>query len=143
MSKVNKKEVGAIISFKDIHLIEFKLNENNFDSTNPNEFKFQINVECHADKIKHLLLLTLKIEISNDKPENILGYISMRCIYEITNFDDVITFNKNGIVEIPDNLIVIINSISLSTARGVMYSTFKGTRLHGAILPILDPKVIR
>jgi uncharacterized protein YbbC (DUF1343 family) len=34
----------------------------------------------------------------------------------------------------------MLNSISLSTTRGAMFSTFKGTFLHGAVLPIIDPK---
>jgi hypothetical protein len=34
----------------------------------------------------------------------------------------------------------MLNRISISTTRGAMFSTFKGTFLHAAILPIVDPK---
>ena len=42
--------------------------------------------------------------------------------------------------ELPTDIIVTINSISISTIRGIMFSTFKGTYLHNAFLPIIDPK---
>jgi hypothetical protein len=41
--------------------------------------------------------------------------------------------------EIPEFFNTTINSISLSTIRGIMYSHFKGTFLHNTILPIVNP----
>ena len=42
-------------------------------------------------------------------------------------------------IDIPENFIITINSVALSTTRGLMFSLFKGTFLQGAILPLLDP----
>lgn len=42
-------------------------------------------------------------------------------------------------VSFPDNILVTFNSISISTMRGLMFAQFKGTFLHNAILPIIDP----
>ena len=42
--------------------------------------------------------------------------------------------------ELPDGLADILNSVALSTARGIMFSEFKGTLLHHAFLPIVDVK---
>ncbi|MBL0073688.1 MAG: hypothetical protein IPP34_18540 [Bacteroidetes bacterium] len=67
------------------------------------------------------------------------GALSVSCIFEILNFEDVIKVEADGKVNIPPRLIETLNIISISTTRGVMFSTFKGT-LHGAVLPIIDPK---
>jgi hypothetical protein len=61
-------------------------------------------------------------------------------IYEILNFVDVIKISTDGKLDIPQALIEVLNSISISTTRGVMFSTFKGTFLHNAVLPIIDPR---
>jgi hypothetical protein len=66
--------------------------------------------------------------------------LSVSCIFEIANFEDVIKLEADGKVNIPQSLIETFNIISISTTRGVMFSTFKGTFLHGAVLPIIDPK---
>ena len=38
-----------------------------------------------------------------------------------------------------DIFISTLNSISISTTRGMMFSAFRGTFLHNAILPLIDP----
>jgi hypothetical protein len=43
-------------------------------------------------------------------------------------------------VKLPSDIIIAMNSISISTIRGIMFSTFKGTYLHNAFLPVIDPK---
>ncbi len=37
-------------------------------------------------------------------------------------------------------IIIAMNSISISTLRGIMFSTLKGAYLRNAILPVIDPK---
>jgi hypothetical protein len=80
------------------------------------------------------------VEIKNDDHSVVLGSLSVSCIFEILNFEDVIKVEADGKVNIPQRLIETLNIISVSTTRGVMFSTFKGTFLHGAVLPIIDPK---
>ena len=49
-------------------------------------------------------------------------------------------FNKqHTLVDLPQEFITLLNSIALSTTRGVMFSQFRGTVLHNAILPIIAP----
>lgn len=56
------------------------------------------------------------------------------------NFNEVIHADAEGIVTLPQDLADILNSISISTTRGLMFSAFKETFLHNAFLPIIDPK---
>ena len=59
-------------------------------------------------------------------------------IFEVENFADFIN-EENGDVNLPEILSNSLNSITLSTVRGLMFSGFKGTFLHNAILPVIDP----
>jgi hypothetical protein len=66
-------------------------------------------------------------------------HYGLRCIYSISKFDDVIKMNAEGKLEIPQPLAELLNAVSVSTARGAMFSAFKGTFLHNALLPMVEP----
>lgn len=104
------------------------------------KFNFKIQIESRADATKKLIFVIVNVEIRNDDQSLILGSLSVSCIFEIANFEELIKIKSDGKIEIPQPLIDILNSISISTVRGVMFSTFKGTFLHNAFLPIIDPK---
>ncbi|MEY4029960.1 MAG: hypothetical protein RJA90_1159 [Bacteroidota bacterium] len=87
-----------------------------------------------------LVFVIVHIDIKNDGHSEVLGALSVSCIFDIVNFEDVIKIEADGKVNIPQRLIETLNIISISTTRGVMFSTFKGTFLHSAILPIIDPQ---
>jgi hypothetical protein len=99
-------------------------------------------MEVKVDPINRLLFIVVNISIQSEDTKIILGGVSTSCIFEILNFEEVIKLANNGKYDIPKILLDTLNAISLSTTRGVMYSTFRGTFLHNAILPIIYPNQI-
>ncbi|MDD2385737.1 MAG: hypothetical protein PHP52_03030 [Bacteroidales bacterium] len=65
--------------------------------------------------------------------------MKINCIFKI---EDLVNYcdSKTKKVNLPDTIVTTLNSIAISTCRGVMASHFQGTMLHNAILPLLDPK---
>lgn len=142
MTKIENKEFNAEIQIKAIEQLNssLRLPENpNAPLTN---FNFNIGIESRADVENKIVFVIVNVEVKNDDHSVDLGMLSVSCIFEIGNFEEVIKI-ENGKVNIPEKLIETLNIISISTTRGVMFSTFKGTFLHGAVLPIIDPKQIR
>ena len=86
------------------------------------------------------MFVIVSVEIRSEDQNHILGSLAVSCIYSIVNFDEVIKIEADGKLDIPQPLVEILNSISISTTRGVMFSAFKGTFLHNAFLPIVDPR---
>lgn len=128
------------LQIKGIELLNFSLNlPSNLNKPITN-FNFNIEIESRADAANKLVFVIVKVEIKNDKHLELLGEMSVSCIFQISNFESVLKLEENGKVIIPQPLIETLNSISISTVRGVMYASFKGTLLHGAILPIIDQK---
>jgi hypothetical protein len=78
------------------------------------------------------------VEILHEDKATLLASLKASCIYEIANFNDFLTKGTNQ-VTFPESVVVTFNSITISTVRGLMFSQFKGTHLHTAILPIIDP----
>jgi preprotein translocase subunit SecB len=139
MTKIENKDLNVEMRLKAIELLNGSLQLPNA----PNDitaFNFNIRIESKVDAPNKLVFVIVHIEIKNDDRSLLLGALSVSCIFEIANFDELIKIDENGKFDISHLLIETLNIISISTTRGVMFSTFKGTFLHGAVLPIIDPK---
>ncbi|MBL7904018.1 MAG: hypothetical protein JNL22_03250 [Bacteroidales bacterium] len=140
MVKIENKDFNVELQIKAIELLNVSLNL----PANPNvpvtNFNFNIGIESLADTVNKLVFVIVHVGIKNDDHSVDLGELSVSCIFEIVNFEDVIKVEADGKINIPHRLIETLNNISVSTTRGVMFSTFKGTFLHGAVLPVVDTK---
>lgn len=128
------------IQLKGIELLGINQHIPNSGTINPRNFKFNINIETKVDALNKLLFAIVHVEILTEDQSLALGAISVSCIFELKNFDELIKTETSGKIALPQQLVDIINSISISTTRGVMFASFKGTPLHNAFLPIIEPK---
>jgi hypothetical protein len=140
MSQIKHTDLAADLQLKAIELLNGSINLPSVPNIQLTNFNFNISLESKADRENKLVFVIVSIEIRNEDQTNILGSLSISCIYNVGNFEEVIIIDPAGNLHIPQPLIEILNSISISTARGVLFSTFKGTFLHNAFLPIIDPK---
>ncbi|TVR81953.1 MAG: hypothetical protein EA412_02285 [Chitinophagaceae bacterium] len=140
MAKIKNKDFNVEMQIRAIELLNSSLNLPANPNTPETNFNFNISIESRADADNKLVFVIVHVEIKNDDHSVVLGTLSVSCIFEIANFEDLIKVDADGKVNIPQHLIETLNIISISTTRGVMFSTFKGTFLHGAVLPIINPK---
>lgn len=68
------------------------------------------------------------------------GEIIVNNIFSIKDLEILTEKKEEAKTSIQQNIIELLSSISISTTRGVMAATFKGTYLHNAVLPVVDPK---
>jgi hypothetical protein len=134
------KSFSAEIKFTGIELLKSAINIPSSQDIPLNNFNFNINIESKGDAEKKLLFVIVNVEVKSFDQKEILGLIITSCIYEITKFTEFVEVDSNGAMIINPQLVEILNSISISTTRGAMFTMFKGTYLHQAILPIIDPK---
>lgn len=140
MSQIDHKEFTVDLQLKSIELLRSLINLPVKAEMPLTSFNFNINLESRADASNKVLFVIVSVDIRSEDQSHILGSLSASCIYGISNFDEVVKFDTNGKLEIHQGLAEIVNSISISTIRGMMYSAFKGTFLHNAFLPIVDPR---
>ena len=67
-----------------------------------------------------------------------LAFFKTICLFEFPEFDAHFTKREDNNFDIPVDLEIMLKSVSISTARGVVFSELRGTYLHGAILPLID-----
>ena len=103
-------------------------------------FNFGVGVEARLNAEEKLLFVVSTVEIRNDDSSVLLADIKTSCVFAIKNFDEHVKQSASGKLEINQYLLNTLNMVSISTTRGIMFTTFKGTCVHNAILPVIDPK---
>lgn len=141
MSVTTKKKPEIAINFqlKGIELLEACLNHPKQTIPDLKVFHFDMKLEHKLNIENKIIAVVIYVDLFNVQRDVKLGSITSSCIFEIANFTDFLDLKTNN-VNLPDDFLITINSITISTARGIMFNQFKGTFLHNAILPIVDPK---
>lgn len=106
-----------------------------------NEFQFEIKLNQNINPDQKVIVVICTIEVYGRNKQFRLGNIRIACHYQVPGLEN---FRKNKKkYDIPEILSTTLNSITLSTARGCMFFQFKGTFLHFAVLPVMDPKSLK
>lgn len=130
-------EQNSSFRLKNIELLQSSLSAIDYAISMDTIFKFNINIEHLVIINENCIAVKPNVEIFTEKNDFILGKLSSSLIFEFENLAGYVVDKE---VKLPSDIIVAINSISISTIRGIMFSTFKGTYLHNAFLPVIDPK---
>ena len=73
------------------------------------------------------------------KRKELLAEVNINIFYVVENIKNFEN-KKEKKMEFPEDFSIALNSVSISTLRGIMFSQFRGTYLHNAFLPIVNPK---
>lgn len=124
---------------KGIDLVSFT-----YDTPQPpiltGQIQFNVTLELSANPDQKIYVVKVIVSVLSEDFSLQYANQVINCYYEISNFDEVIKTKGQSFDYINQVLIETTNSISVSTARGILFSNCRGTFLHNAILPIMDPK---
>lgn len=123
--------------FRNIDILEFSfVHPRQLIPVNAN-FRFETKIEHKVNFEEKIILVVSSFEIYCEDFNAKVGNAVISCVYSIENIDDFRN-EKNEFV-LPESLLTMFNSISISTCRGVLFTLFRGTPLHTVILPIINP----
>lgn len=139
------EEKNDLMSFqlRAIELHERSLVKPSVPGFTVSNFHFNISIESNVDTTQKLVLVVTKVKIFADDQTTELGSLTSACVFSLGNFDEAVKIQPNNSFELPEGLPDLLNSIALSTTRGILFSEFKGTLLHHAFLPIIDVKSLK
>jgi hypothetical protein len=100
-------------------------------------FNFDIKAESRLNPPQKNIFIIVDINVRELNGEVILASITIACIFEVENFDEIIKKQNDTTFSVPTDLDNLLKTISISTARGVLYSELRGTYIGNAILPIV------
>ncbi len=119
---------------RNIDILEFSFKNPEKEITQETVFRFDTRIEHFIDTTNKLINIVSSFQIYCDELDRILGEARISIHYQIEDFE--ITESNN----LPEQFLLMLNSISLSTCRGVLFALFRGTPLHSVILPVINPK---
>jgi transcriptional regulator with XRE-family HTH domain len=144
-SKIRKEKTnkGYPVKLKALEVIDFSIACPQKHKSETKEFNFNINIEHRINKERKFVFVIVSVDIIHEDKETNLGNLKVSCNFEIPDLDKFIESGKPDRSRLPQEIIENLNSASLSTTRGIMFSQFKGTFLHNAVLPLIDTKAFK
>lgn len=127
-------------SLKSIELREVHINQMPVEEEAASGLNFNVNLENLVNEENGFILSQVMVTIATQRSAVQVGKITTALTYFLAEHKSFLEKNDQGMVSIPPDLLAILNGIAISTTRGMMFDMFKGTPLHGAILPLLDVK---
>lgn len=106
----------------------------------PNDviFSFDITQEQRINVEKEFVIVICDIKtFPQGNTEIKLGRFRSSCIFKVKDLKNFIS--KENKINLPEDFIITVNSVAISTTRGLMFSLFNGTFLQGALLPLVNP----
>lgn len=140
MAKQVKTEYPTGIKLTGIELLSSSLSRPELAGTDQGIFLFNVRIIHDVAREKKLVFVIAHVDIDSLEDKKNVGSIAVSLIFNIDNFEEVVTMRDDQNFTLTVELKDVLNSIAISTTRGVMFSTFKGTYLHNAVLPIVDPR---
>jgi hypothetical protein len=135
------EQINVNFQLKGIELLAINLNQPQISLPLERVYNFNINIEQRINIEEKLVIVTTSIELIYEGDNQCHASIKVSCIFLVENIQDFYSATNNQ-VKLPDQFIITLNSISLSTARGIMFSQFKGTFMHNVFLPIVNPAAV-
>ncbi len=100
-------------------------------------FNFEVKTQTVPDSLQHLIITFISVQVTRIHTTDIFARLLVGIGYLLENFEETIENDEEGKYMIPPDLEGTLKQISISTIRGIMFSEFRGTQLHGAVLPII------
>lgn len=134
----SKKEENIEFQLINIEILGSEIKSPKEPLPNNTVFSFDIALEQRFNVEQELIFVICDITtFPQENPEQKFGNYRSSCVFKVNDLSKYITENKK--INLSENFTTTINSVAISTTRGLMFSMFKGTFLQGAILPLLDP----
>jgi hypothetical protein len=141
MESNTEKQTQIGFSLLTIEILEFSLFFEEKVLPQLKTFHYNLNLEQKIIEEKSMVIVTTSVGILHEDKETMLAKVKVNFAFNIQNMDKVMV-KENENLRLPKEIDMVLNSISISTVRGIMFSLFRGTLLHGAILPIVDPAAL-
>lgn len=132
-----KKEKQINFQLKGIELLDVLIKHPKQALPANTSFHFNINLKHKINAENKLVFVISSIKVLLEDKKTELALLTVSCIYNVPEIEKFFE-QETKQVKFPNEFVIKLNTVSLSTTRGVMFSEFKGTFLHNAYLPLID-----
>ena len=136
--------VAVGFQIKAIRVNSFAVNEAAFNPEIDVGFGVSVQHLFDTGMNEHVVQVELSAGHSPDQPPLIVLHVE--CQYQLTGYQDwfnTLPDEQRTLGTLPQGLAMALNSISISTVRGILFERLRGTDLQHIVLPIIDPSVFQ
>ena len=137
----NQENQPVTYRISALELLNLEIKHPKQDQMDLNTFHFDLKLQHRINAEKNLVFVITTINILDKDKTTQVGHMETSCIFHVENFNDYI--GEDNQARFPDSFIAEINAMAISTTRGIMFSEFKGTFLHKAVLPVFKNEQLR
>lgn len=105
------------------------------------QIKYTFTLQNSIDFENNSIGVTVIVAVHGATPEHNFANFSANITFDIQDPKSVVKILDDNTLEIHNHFLVTLNSISLSTMRGIIFSQLRGTSLEHFYMPIIDPKI--
>lgn len=136
------KKIDVTFRISSIKTLKLLLdNTDEASKTDRNDFQFNISLTTFLDPVNKIIGFNVIQDIFIDKEltKKVCELIT-RIEFNVENFKEIVTHNdKIKEFRIPDQFMMTLISISLSTSRGIFAAKVEGSALEGVYMPVVNP----
>ena len=128
---------------RELRVTSYLINEEQL--TPENEFTFGIQIDHSFDLNGDVRVVRVKLTVGY-MPKQVLVELHLECYYQLAGYQEWLSFQlaaDQAAGALPIGLATALNSIAISTTRGVLYERLRGTSLQGIVLPVVDPSAFQ
>lgn len=141
MDANNKEQLTINYALNSMEVVSSKIAEPKKRIEPSSSIGFFINIE-HNVNIDEEILSSYSTFILNDSETNeVYADITIKYNFNVENLSNFFKVESKELL-LPNEFIIVVNSISISSSRGVIHMLFNGTNLSNFILPIIDPTAL-
>lgn len=120
-----------------VELLDFEMSSPKEQLPQNTMFQYDINLQHRLNLENNLVIVICSVSIFFESKNQMMGKIRSSCIFSVEELNDYVDEVTKSMT-FPKEFIDKINGETISTARGIMFSQFRGTYLHNAVLPAID-----
>jgi len=135
------QQTGVKYKINAVELLNLQMQHPTDSNVDFSAFHFDLKLQHRVNAEKKLVFVITSVNVYSQDKSVEIGSMQTSCIFELENFGDLQGADEQ--VQFPTTFLDEINAMAISTTRGIMYSEFKGTFLHKAVLPVFKAENLR
>jgi hypothetical protein len=138
MSSTQTNDVNIVIRVSTMDILSSEIFQPDAKKATE-EYNFTVSIRHEIDLKSKSMGVTVSALIHGRTQEDKLARLELKIVYVFSDVSKIFIPNiKENTLEMNGQLMLMIYSTSLSTTRGVLFTTLQGTSLENAYLPIID-----
>lgn len=132
---------GITYKINAVELLNLTMNHPSDQNVDYNAFHFDLKLQHRVSDENKLVFVITNVTVKSQDQKVEMATLQTSCIFAVENFENL--KGEGNKIQFPQEFLDEINALAISTTRGVMYSHFKGTFLHKAVLPVFKAESLR